>query len=225
MILEKLRAKRIKPLLKMVETYYKKYGFVSIIDVGGTKKYWNIVPREFLEKYNVSITCVNLPSPNLQSNDDIFTFENGDGCNLNEYKDKQFHIAHSNSVIEHVGEWDKIVRFSNEIKRIADSYFVQTPNFWFPLEPHWFLPFFHWLPRPIECWFLTHVSPLNNLNKCKNIDEAMRRRDSARLLSKAMFKWLFPEGTIVTERYCLLPKSFCTIYIHSINDNVYTIES
>jgi len=216
----------------MMKFYFNKFGYVSVIDIGGTKTYWNIVPKEILENYKVEITCVNLPKADLPPNDDIFTFANGDGCNLSEFRDKQFHIAHSNSVIEHVGDWGRVVQFSNEIKRVADSYFVQTPNYWFPLEPHWRLPFIHWLPKPVECWCLMHIrSPIQEthrpvqivksthlqppipafLGKCKTIDEAMERVEFARLLSKGMFKRLFPEATIITERYMLLPKSFVAV--------------
>lgn len=208
----KLREKRIIPMLNMVKLYFEKFGYVSILDIGGSKNYWDIVPKEFLERHMVKITCLNLPNVNLPVNDNIFTFVNGDGCNLTEFKDNQFHIAHSNSVIEHVGDWSKMIQFSNEIRRVADSYFVQTPNYWFPIEPHWYLPFFHWLPRPLEALCLMTFPPMANYDKkCKNIDEAMRRIDESRLLSKSMFSWLFPDATIKVERYILLSKSFVAV--------------
>ena len=37
--------------------------------------------------------------------------------------------------------------FAAEIKRVGTQYFVQTPNRWFPVESHTWLPFLGWLPR------------------------------------------------------------------------------
>jgi hypothetical protein len=211
----RLRVKRIKPLLKMIKSYYGQYGNVSIVDIGGTQKYWDIISRDFLIKYKVKITCVNLLGQNRNIDDDIFTNVEGDGCNLFEFQNEHFNIAHSNSVIEHVGDWSNMVTFASEVKRVATSYFIQTPNYWFPIEPHRYLIFAHWLPKPIELWLLTHIKPLyKRVNGGKvqpNIDSAMRLIDESRMLSKKMFQFLFPEGYIITERICLLPKSFVAI--------------
>ena len=143
-----LRTKRIQPLLKMIETLHKKNGKVRILDVGGTVQYWSILPPQFLENYNVNILVANISEIRLLSNNRHFSSIVADGCALEIFADNTFDIVHSNSVIEHVGDWQRKVDFAREVRRIAENYFVQTPNYWFPIEPHCRVPFFHWFPKP-----------------------------------------------------------------------------
>jgi SAM-dependent methyltransferase len=70
----------------------------------------------------------------------------GDACNL-PFQDKSVDYVISNNVIEHITKtnWHK---YASEIIRVAKKgYFVHAPNFWYPVEPHYFLPFFHWIPH------------------------------------------------------------------------------
>jgi hypothetical protein len=62
------------------------------------------------------------------------------------FKDKAFDFVHSSAVIEHVGSRQKQQEFLKEVNRIGKSGVITTPNRWFPLEFHTFLPFIHWLP-------------------------------------------------------------------------------
>ena len=150
----KLRAKRIAPLLEMVKDVFNEHGAVNIIDIGGTEGYWNIVPRQYLDEHNVKITIVNLPGTVMPKDHGPFKFVGADGCDLAGFSDRSFHIAHSNSVVEHVGDWGRMVQFAKELSRVSSKYFVQTPNYWFPIDPHCMMPFFHWLPKPIRIWLV-----------------------------------------------------------------------
>ena len=205
----RLRARRIAPFVNMVKDVYHAKGKVTILDVGGTRAYWKILPAQFFEDYKVTITMVNLPGSTRISDEKHFHFIEGDGCDLR-FPDNSFDITHSNSVIEHVGDWKRMVAFAHEIRRVAPKYFVQTPNFWFPLEPHCWFPFFHWLPKPIRAWLVLHFS-LGHWRKASSVDEGVRIVESARLLSKSMFQELFPDARIITERFLGLPKSFIAI--------------
>lgn len=69
------------------------------------------------------------------------------------YRDREWPIVFSNSVIEHVGTHEDQQRFANEIRRVSDRYFVQTPNKWFVIEPHYGLPLIQFLPRRARRWF------------------------------------------------------------------------
>ncbi len=88
------------------------------------------------------------------------------------FPDKFFDIVHCSSVLEHVTVpkrdiWaihserqfrklstDAQSAFSQEIRRIGKQYYVQTPNKWFPIESHSWLPFVGWLPRRLLIPFL-----------------------------------------------------------------------
>ncbi|MCI0617392.1 class I SAM-dependent methyltransferase [bacterium] len=194
----------------MIETIFREHGSVSIIDLGGTERYWGIVPRQFLDERNVNITIVNLPG-NVKSKDHgLFRFVEADACHLSDFADKSFQLAHSNSVLEHVGDWRRMVQFANELSRVSQGYFVQTPNYWFPIEPHCMTPFFHWLPKPIRIWLVLHLQ-LGNWSKAASVDEAVQIVESARLLNRKMFQALFKDSHVRTERIFWLPKSLIAV--------------
>lgn len=206
----KLRKKRIAPLLDMIEIVFNQYGYVNIIDIGGTERYWNIVPEAFLANHQVTITVVNLPKMTLKQDYGPFKFIGADACNLEQFGDQSFHIAHSNSVVEHVGDWKRMVQFAEELARVAQQYFVQTPNYWFPIEPHFMAPFFHWLPKQNRIWLVLHFH-LGNRAKAASMDEAVRLVDSVQLLDRRRFQELFKDAQVLTERFFLLPKSLIAV--------------
>jgi SAM-dependent methyltransferase len=205
-----LRNKRMKHIKALIEKAYAKFGEVKILDIGGLPDYWDILPKEFLKQNHVSIVCANIFSPQ-QEDDAFFSFIQADGCDLSQFPDQSFHIVHSNSVIEHVGDWEKMFAFANEAQRVGKVYFVQTPNYWFPVEPHYLLPFIHWIPLPMQIWWHTHFSNGASWKKAANIDSAMKRIEAQRLLSKPMLKELFPQAKILMERVALLAKSYMVI--------------
>lgn len=65
------------------------------------------------------------------------------------FKNKQFEFVHTSAVIEHVGNRKNQLEFLKELNRIGESGVATTPNRWFPLEFHTFMPFIHWLPTDI----------------------------------------------------------------------------
>lgn len=206
----KIRRRRILPLLTLIEHLHVKYGAVKVIDIGGSKDYWGLFPNDFLERNKVHVTIIDLPGSQQPLDTETFKFVEGDGCSLSAYQDNSFNIVHSNSVIEHVGDWERMVSFAREVRRLAPNYFIQTPNFWFPIEPHWMTPMFHWLPKPVRVGLVMRFS-LGFWKRCGTVDEAVRQVENARLLDKKMFGWLFKDAQIITERMFFLPKSLVAI--------------
>ncbi len=207
----KLRKKRAERIKNLIADCFNENGEVNIIDIGGTKTYWLIIPRDYLLEKKVKITLVNLPTDSpLPEDDEIFSYRDGDGCNLIEFEDKSFNLSHSNSVIEHVGNDENIRKFSMESKRIAEKYYLQTPNYWFPIEPHFVTPLFHWLPIAMRIWIVRNFN-LGWYRKTKNYEEAKKIVISIRLLKKRELNDLFPECIFHVERYAFLAKSLIVI--------------
>lgn len=65
------------------------------------------------------------------------------------FADDEFDFAYSSSVIEHVPPEGR-ARFAHELRRVARGWYVQTPAYEFPIEPHALLPMAHWLPAPVR---------------------------------------------------------------------------
>jgi hypothetical protein len=209
------RKKRIKQFCDLIENVYSEKGSVKILDIGGTVQYWNIIDEEFLDRNNVQITLLNLPGSQAFEAVGRFDFLTGDATDdiWSELNQQDYDLIHSNSVIEHVGDWAQMRKFASNIKHFHGGYFVQTPNFWFPVEPHCMTLFFHWLPKPLRVWLVSHFS-LGHWVKATDTDEAVEIVESARLLSKSMFKALFDDALIKQEKFLFLTKSFMGVRMH-----------
>ncbi|RYD34024.1 MAG: methyltransferase domain-containing protein [Verrucomicrobiaceae bacterium] len=202
----RMRARRMGRLLDMIRTLHQKHGQVSILDIGGRKRFWQPIVKE-LPKYSVKVSIINLPDEidrrGGNGDDDVFTHVKGDACRMPQYADKSFHLAVSNSVIEHVGNWSQVRAFASEARRVAEDLFVQTPNFWFPVEPHYVCPLFHWLPRPMRAWLFMHFK-FAVQHPTRDLDKAMTWVDEApRLLTRRMLRHLFPDCRIIAEKFLI----------------------
>lgn len=203
----RMRARRMAPLVGLILKSHAERGRVRILDVGGREQYWKVLDKEFLLDRGVTITILNLPEDLAGEENDLFKYAVGDACNLPQYEDNAFDIVHSNSVIEHVGGWEKIKEFARETNRLAPRLFIQTPYYWFPVEPHFIKPLHHWLPKPIRARIWMRFT-MGQRGKAANIDEAMHKIDDEPfLLDMKMFRFLYPDCAIISERFLLMRKS------------------
>ncbi len=60
------------------------------------------------------------------------------------FADRQFDVATSNAVLEHVGSRAHQEFFLRELMRVAGKVFVSVPNRYFPVEHHTAIPLLHW---------------------------------------------------------------------------------
>lgn len=206
----RFRERRVGAVLELIDAVHAEQGTVRLLDVGGTRDYWSIVPEGYLDERDVHVTVVNLPGDHASVSGGRFTFVPGDACDLADFPDRSFDVVHSNSVVEHVGDWSKMTAYAGEVTRLADRYYVQAPNFWFPIEPHTMTPFLHWLPKPLRVRLVMRFS-LGHWKRQPDVASAVRRVDSARLLSGQMFAALFPDAEIRAERLGPITKSWTAI--------------
>ncbi len=61
------------------------------------------------------------------------------------FADREFDLVYCSSVIEHVPPARRAA-FAAELRRVGRGFYVQTPAYSFPIEPHALLPVAHWLP-------------------------------------------------------------------------------
>ena len=85
------------------------------------------------------------------------------------FEDKEFDVLFSSAVLEHVGTREDQIFFLKECMRVSHRIFLTTPNRYFPLEMHTFIPFLHWLPWPIFQKIVKKIkgefwADINNLN-------------------------------------------------------------
>ena len=175
---------------------------VHILDIGGTEDYWKMMELDTSDK--VYITLLNLTEadvqlPNVKS-------VSGDARNL-KAEDSSFDVVFSNSVIEHVGKYEDQLRMAQEVSRVGKCYFVQTPNKYFPLEPHFLFPLFQFLPMKIRVLLLQNFN-LGWFERTPDAAEATAIVESIRLLTKGEFIALFPKAHIYEEKVFGLTKSF-----------------
>lgn len=198
----RFRQRRMAKFMELVQPFLSEGRKIRILDVGGTPEYWKALPGLYGHD-QVEITLVNLDAE--EGDDKNLKIRAGNACKL-DYPDNAFDLVHSNSVIEHVGHWPEMAQMAAEVRRLAPSYFVQTPNIWFPIEPHFKLPIVHWLPEPARFAILTRLG-----RAPKDIGGATAEVQRICLLSAGQMRYLFPEGEIWHERVMGLTKSLVAI--------------
>jgi 2-polyprenyl-3-methyl-5-hydroxy-6-metoxy-1,4-benzoquinol methylase len=113
-----------------------------------------------------NITCLEISKQNIKHfkkrHPDIVILE-GDALNM-PFTDDAFDIVFSNAVIEHVGGDVNQIKYADEVRRVSSKHFITTPNKMFPFEPHYRLPLFQFIPKPIQRW-LSNYFTLGNYPK------------------------------------------------------------
>jgi hypothetical protein len=195
----RLRKKRYEFFRNLVSSVERP---MKILDVGGLQWTWERIG--FAGQPDIHVTLMNITKVPV----DHWNMESveGNACCMPQFHDRQFDIVFSNSVIEHVGGEREIQSMADEIRRVGKSYYVQTPNRYFPMEPHFFFPMFQFLPISVRVTLVQHF-PLGWTPKIPDRKLAEAEVRAINLLSKSQMKALFPDAVTVDERLLGVPKS------------------
>lgn len=180
-----------------------------ILDVGGHPESWT----QF-DPVGRSVDVLNIypiPSAATHAAHRIRTLV-GDGCHL-DMSDGTYEIVFSNSVIEHVGDWEQQRLFAAEVARVGRSLWIQTPAYECPLEPHYLAPLIHYFPRWFQRRTIRWLTPRGLLERWsqQQVEEMVA---STRLLTKREMVALFPGCCILVERmFGFIPKSYIAVRV------------
>lgn len=200
---QRFRPKRIRALKSQFPMLQRKDA--TVLDVGGVASWWKEV-----DPATRSITIVNLDARHERTCEQAgFRFFAADGRAL-PFRDGEFDLVHSNSVIEHVGSLDDQRRFAHELRRCGKAIYLQTPNRWFFVEPHLVALFVHWLPPAVQRRLIRWASVWGLVNRPdqQQIDAFLR---DTRLLTRREVEELFPDCELQRERVFGFTKSFVVV--------------
>jgi len=183
---------------------------VRILDVGGTHGYWVGMWGEELPP-GIALTIANLMPPTIVGESPArVTFTTSDACALTEFGDQSFDLVFSNSVIEHVGDRAQQQRMADAVRRVGRAYVVQTPNRWFPIEPHFLMPGFQFLPAGVRA-SLVQRKARGWEPQIADRAAALAHVQGIQLLSARDMQRLFPDAQLRRERIGGLTKSLTVV--------------
>jgi len=154
-ILVARRKRRITHALSKVTTKPS----MKIIDIGcgiDGRSFENFIPPNF------QVIGVDLKDPQkINHTYPDFQYIQQDAQDLSQFADKQFDLAVSIGLLEHVIEKEAFKKTALEIRRVAKQYIVMVPAKYCSIEPHYGLPFFPLFPYSIQV-LLVKIFNLSN---------------------------------------------------------------
>jgi len=196
------RSKRIRELAEALSTH----DLGSVLDVGGSLHFYELIISNRMHCRSYTIVNLHLPEEALKP---CVRWVVSNALKL-PYRDKAFDFVICNSVIEHMGDYESQQALAAELRRVGKGYYVQTPNFWFPVEPHFLTCFLHWLPKRLLAKLVRWCSVWGLVMKPNrsSIDSVLKE---IKLLRKGQMADLFPDAKLGVERCFGLAKSFVAI--------------
>lgn len=173
---------------------------MRVIDLGGYIDRW----RE-LGKHPAQLVTLNLDRQEPPTEHWARAVA-GDACTPPDWLfDEQFDLVYSNSLIEHVGGHQRRCQLASAIHSLAPHHWVQTPYRYFPIEAHWILPGFQFLPVTVRA-SLAKTWRFGSEGKSPPT-RAVADVLSIELLSATEMKYYFPRSTLLRETFLGLSKS------------------
>jgi hypothetical protein len=177
---------------------------MTVVDLGGDARSWSAAPLTPQRLVLVNTFPQEAPEPWMET-------VMGDACDPPAHLRRQrFDFVYSNSVLEHVGGYERRQQFTQVARALGDHLWLQTPYRYFPLEPHWLFPFFQFLPLRLRAE-VTVRWPLGNYDHLRDLGQAVQWASRVELLSATELAFHLPEAEIVRERVGGLTKSLIAV--------------
>ncbi len=176
---------------------------LRIVDLGGAAGFWE--HRGWADRDDVEITTVN-HDPGGDGHDGIRAIA-GDVTDLGHLADDSFDVAFSNSVIEHLYTPDRQAVMAGQLRRLAPAFWLQTPNYWFPMEPHFHVVGWQWMPIAVRKTVIRNRR-CGWRGPCHDAESADAAVREVRLMTRGQLRRLFPDAVISPERFGGLVKSW-----------------
>lgn len=167
-----------------------------VLDIGGYPSTWEGQQHLVAEIHIANVHEITPPADPGNVHLQI-----ADGCAL-PFADHSFDIVFSNSVIEHVGDFERQQAFAREVSRVGGRLWVQTPAREFWIEPHFMTPFIHWLPPGWQHRLARNFTVWGWLTR-PDARQVADFINDIRLLTHADMVRLFPGCAILREKVCL----------------------
>lgn len=180
---------------------------MRILDVGAEINPAGDGSLQLIDSYpwKSNLSAINLSEAHINKIKEVYPEIDariGNACNL-PYPDKSFDVVYCNAVIEHVGSFEHQKQMASEIMRVGKSWFVTTPNRWYPFEFHMRLPFVTWLPLHGYLW----VGRLISYNHIHQRYMAGFKRSHLRLMTISELRQSFPDSRIIKSQITFMAEN------------------
>ena len=193
-IFEKFLIKRRRQVLNIFLETMNPGPMDSCLEIGGPTFYMSEITNRFHE-YIVINMDVNYFNSNIVAYSKPYQLVFGDGCHL-PFKNNSIDYIFGNAVLEHVPR-ELRQDFAGEVKRVCrKGYFFANDNHWFPLDPHYLVPFYQFLPHKFKRRISRYVS-------FKWMPKGTY--DEINLLTIKEYRKLFPGATYQVLRFPFSP--------------------
>lgn len=189
---------------------------MRILDVGAEINPAGDGSLQLIDSYpwKSNLSAINLSEAHINKIKEVYPEIDariGNACNL-PYPDKSFDVVYSNAVIEHVGSFEHQKQMASEIMRVGKSWFVTTPNRWYPFEFHMRLPFVTWLP--LHGYRV--IGKLISYNHVAKKYQFGLDRNELCLVTQRELEYLFPGSRIIKSRITFMAETLIVVEEHLI---------
>ncbi len=185
---------------------------VRILDLGGTAEMWSRWQVTAADAFAITLLNHHRHDPTQRQATVTQPFihdRRGDALQLSASDLAAFDVVFSNSMLEHLPSPADQAALARFIAATGLPYFIQVPNKFSPVDPHFphpLVPFFALYPKPWQARLLTW-SALGSGGRAGSIEWARQQFAAYHPLGRRDLRRLFPQASLRTQWTFGLPMS------------------